>query len=67
LAGLDPGESALVTGPAGTPALLMLCSRQSASAFSRDDVRATLTSQKYGLLAAAYLEELRSGAIIVTP
>lgn len=64
LAALDAGESTVVTGPAGTPALLMLCSRLPVQSLARDDVRATLLSQKIGLLAAAYLEELRSGAII---
>lgn len=65
LASLDAGESTVVTGPAGTPALLMLCSRQPAQSLARDDIRAALVSQKIGLLAAAYLEDLRSSAIIV--
>lgn len=67
VAGLDAGESALVSAANGTPALVMLCSRipQSQVTPSRDNVRSGLINQKVNLLAQAYLEELRSDAIIV--
>ncbi len=63
LAGLDAGESAVV----GANELVMLCARipQSGVPASRDDVRASLTNEKLALLAAAYLQELRTQAIIV--
>ena len=66
IAGLDAGEAAVVTGLSGQAELVMLCSRapQSTVAPSRDDVRTDLLNRKAGLLAAAYLEELRSDAII---
>ena len=67
VAGLDAGESALVAAANGTPALVMLCSRipQSQVPPSRDNVRSELINQKVNLLAQAYMEELRSEAIIV--
>jgi hypothetical protein len=48
---------------------VMLCERrpQSAVAPSKDDVKTMLINRKLGLLAAAYLEELRSDAIILRP
>ena len=63
LAGLDPGEAAIL--PAAN-ALVMLCSRQPSSevAPSRDDISSNLLNGKLGLLAFGYLEELRSNAII---
>ena len=66
IAGLDAGEAAVVTGQSGQAELVMLCRRapQSTVAPSRDDVRTDLLNRKAGLLAAAYLEELRSDAII---
>jgi peptidyl-prolyl cis-trans isomerase SurA len=69
LAGLDAGESVILTGPSGTAELVMLCERrpQSAVAPSKDDVKTMLINRKLGLLAAAYLEELRSDAIILRP
>ncbi|MBI1172224.1 hypothetical protein GC209_12550 [bacterium] len=67
VAGLDEGESALVTAANGTPALVMLCSRipQSQVPPSRDNVRSGLVNQKVNLLAEAFMEELRSDANIV--
>ncbi|MEO8243371.1 MAG: peptidylprolyl isomerase [bacterium] len=66
LAGLDPGEAAVVTAPTGVPALLMLCDRTPMTDIppSRDDVSSNLLNKRLGLLAGAYLEELRSNAII---
>lgn len=67
VAGLDAGESALLTASNGTPALVMLCSRvpQSAVPPSRDNVREGLVNEKITLLQQTYLEELRSNAIII--
>ncbi|MGV8987363.1 MAG: peptidylprolyl isomerase [Cypionkella sp.] len=67
VAGLDAGESAILTASNGAAQLVMLCSRipQSKVPPSRDDIRSGLVSQKINLLAEAYLEELRSNAIIV--
>ena len=64
LAGLDAGESALVGGGSE---LVMLCARspQSQVPPSRDDVRAALVNEKLALLATAYLQDLRTQAIIV--
>ena len=61
MAGLDVGESAVMSGT-----LVMLCSRvpQSAIPPSRDDVGTNLLNQKLGLMAAAYLTELKSNANI---
>ena len=66
IAGLDAGETAVLTGANGAAELVMLCRRapQSIVAPSRDDVRTDLLNRKVGLLAAAFLEELRSDAII---
>lgn len=63
---LDPGEAAIVPSLNGPATVVMLCSRipPSAVAPSRDDVRTNLLNAKLGLLAGAYLEELRSNAII---
>lgn len=68
LAVLDAGESAVIRTANGGQALLMLCARMPASLVppSRDDVRAALVNQKVSLLSEAYLEELRSQAIIKT-
>lgn len=67
LAGLDAGESTVVQGVGGLPELVMLCSRipQSAVPASTDDVKAALTNQKLGLLAQAFLQDLRAKANIV--
>jgi peptidyl-prolyl cis-trans isomerase SurA len=64
LAGLDAGESALVDGGSE---LVMLCARspQSKVLPSRDDVRTALMNEKLALLATAYLQELRTQAIIL--
>ncbi len=63
---LDPGETAILPGEAGTASLVMLCRRAPASDYapSRDDVAGTLLNNRLGLLATAYLEELRSNAFI---
>ena len=67
MAGLDAGETAVLTGANGARELVMLCARTPASQVtaSRDDIRSTLINQRVALLAEAYLEELRSDAIIV--
>ena len=67
IAGLDAGETTVLTGANGASELVMLCRRapQSTVAPSRDDVRTDLLNRKVGLLAAAFLEELRSDAIIL--
>ena len=67
IAGLDPGEATIVA-TANTPSVIMLCNRlpQSDLPASRDDVSSNLLNTKLGLLAGAYLEELRSNAIIKT-
>ena len=64
LAGLDPGQTAVLAGT-----VVMLCSRmpQSEIAPSRDDVSATLLNKKLSLLAGAYLTELKSNAYIRFP
>jgi peptidyl-prolyl cis-trans isomerase SurA len=64
LAALDPGEATVLAG--ATPSILMLCKRQPQSDIpaSRDDVKTNLLNTRLGLLAGAYLEELRSNAII---
>jgi peptidyl-prolyl cis-trans isomerase SurA len=64
LAGLDQNEAAILSG--AVPSVLMLCTRlpQSDLPASRDDISTTLLNTKLGLLAGAYLEELRSNAII---
>ncbi len=67
MSGLDAGESAVVTGANGAAQLLMICARRPASAVepSADDVRSQLVNRRLTMLAQAYLEELRSQAIIV--
>lgn len=61
IARLDPGETAIL----GT-SLIMLCSRAPASLVppSRDDIRERLLNARLNLLSTAYLEELRSNAIL---
>lgn len=68
LAGLDAGESAVVTGAGGANELVMLCARipQSQVPASRDDVRSAMVNEKLALYAMAYLQELRTQAIIVS-
>ena len=65
IGGMDPGEAAAIATSAA-PSIVMLCNRlpQSELPASRDDVSSNLLSSKLGLLATAYLEELRSNAII---
>ena len=67
LAGMDPGETVVVSG--AVPSLVMLCARvpQSDIAPSRDDISGNLLNQKLGLLAAAYMAELKSNAFIRIP
>lgn len=67
ISGLDAGESAVVTAANGAQQLVMVCARTPASNVtpSRDDVRDGLINQKLTLLADAWLEELRSDAIIL--
>ena len=69
LAGLDAGESVILTGPSGRAELVMLCARtpQSGVTPSNDDVKTTLINRKLGLLATGYLEQLRAEAIILRP
>jgi len=64
VAGLDPGEAAVL--PGATPSIVMLCTRNPQSDIppSRDDVSTNMLNTRLGLLAGAYLEELRSNAII---
>ena len=64
---LDAGETVIVTGTSGAAAVIMLCSRRPHSdvAVSRDDITTDLLNRKLGLLAVAYMEELRSDANIV--
>lgn len=66
IAGLDSGESVVLTAAGGGTELVMLCRRapQSEVAPSRDDVQGDLLNRKLGLLAAAFMEKLRSEAII---
>lgn len=69
LAGLDAGETAVVSNASGQSVLMMLCSRGPASAFaaSREDVRGQLLNQKMALRAQNYLEKLRTEAHITEP
>jgi peptidyl-prolyl cis-trans isomerase SurA len=66
IAGLDAGETVVLPGASGAAQLVMLCSRQPHSDVppSRSDVSGDLLNRKLGLLAASYMEELRSEAII---
>ncbi len=66
IASLDAGETAVLTAANGGSELVMLCSRKPASDVppSRDDIASNLMNRKLGLLAAAFMEELRSEAII---
>ncbi len=66
ISNLDSGETAVVTAANGVSELVMLCSRKPHSDVppSRDDVASGLLNRKLGLLAAAFMEELRSEAII---
>lgn len=67
MAGLDAGESAVVAGVGGAGELVMLCARtpQSQVPASHDEVRSAMMNEKLALYATAYLQELRTQAIIV--
>lgn len=69
IAGLDDRETAMVSTGNGGQMLIMLCRRQPQSEVppSRDEVRGNLVNRKLAMLAAGYLEELRSEAIITEP
>ncbi len=69
LARLDPGESSIALTRAGFRRFLMLCSREVTleEPISRDQVREQIVNQKVEGMAARYLEELRSAAIIREP
>lgn len=69
LAQLDPGEYSTALTRGGARVFLMLCSRVPVveGAINREAIREQLISRRLTLLAEAYLEELRSEAIITTP
>ncbi|MFN4131172.1 MAG: peptidylprolyl isomerase, partial [Paracoccaceae bacterium] len=70
LAQLDPGEYSTAITRGGWRVFLMLCSRApklEEGTIDRAAVREQLTARRLTLLAEAYLEELRSEAIITTP
>ncbi|WP_103333588.1 peptidylprolyl isomerase [Pseudotabrizicola formosa] len=69
LAQLDPGEYSAALTRGGARVFLMLCSRAPVveGGINRESIREQLTSRRLTLLAEAYLEELRSEAIISTP
>ncbi|MDO8885201.1 MAG: peptidylprolyl isomerase [Pseudotabrizicola sp.] len=69
LAQLDPGEYSTAITRGGARVFLMLCARgpKLETAIDRAAIREQLVSRRLTLLAEAYLEELRSEAIIVTP
>ena len=69
LAQLDPGEYSTAITRGGARVFLMLCNRTPVveGEINRVAIREQLTSRRLTLLAEAYLEELRSEAIITTP
>jgi peptidyl-prolyl cis-trans isomerase SurA len=69
LARLDPGESSVALTRGGFRRFLMLCGREETleEPPTRDDVRQRVIAQKLDGLAEAYLQELRSAAIIREP
>jgi peptidyl-prolyl cis-trans isomerase SurA len=69
LARLDPGESSVALTRGGFRRFLMLCKRSEdrEEPPSRDQIRERVISQKVDGLATAYLQELRSAAIIREP
>ncbi|NEX45132.1 peptidylprolyl isomerase [Pseudotabrizicola algicola] len=70
LAQLDPGEYSTAITRGGWRVFLMLCSRAprlEEGPINREAIREQLTSRRLTLLADAFLEELRSEAIIKTP
>lgn len=70
LAQLDPGEYSAAITRGGWRVFLMLCSRAprlEEGEINREAIREQLTARRLTLLADAFLEELRSEAIIKTP
>ncbi|TGD62868.1 peptidylprolyl isomerase [Tabrizicola sp. WMC-M-20] len=69
LAQLDTGEYSTALTRGGARVFLMLCSRVPVveGAINREAIREQLISRRLTMLAEAYLEELRSEAIITTP
>jgi peptidyl-prolyl cis-trans isomerase SurA len=69
LARLDPGESSVALKRGGFRRFLMLCGREEEleEPPTRDQVRQRVIGQKLDGLAEAYLQELRSAAIIREP
>ena len=69
LSRLDPGESSVALKRGTFRRFLMLCGREETldEPPSRDDVRQRVIGQKLDGLAEAYLQELRSAAIIREP
>lgn len=69
LARLDPGESSVALQRAGFRRFLMLCGREEVQEepINRELVRDRVIGQKAEGLSEAYLEELRSAAIIREP
>jgi len=73
LAGLDIGETTVLTRGAGQE-LVMLCSREAAvddakgeTAPNRDAVRARLQNERMGSYSDSYLADLTANAVIVRP
>lgn len=69
LSQLDPGEYSTAITRGGARVFLMLCGRgpQLEGAIDRAAIREQLVSRRLTLMADAFLEELRSEAIITTP
>jgi peptidyl-prolyl cis-trans isomerase SurA len=69
LSRLDPGESSVALQRSGFRRLLMLCGREVVreEPLTRDQVRERVIGQKVEGMSQAYLEELRSAAIIREP
>lgn len=72
LAGMDVGEYSAALTRGGYRVFLMLCSREpkpeeEGTSINREAIRAQLQSSELEALAAVWLEELRSEAIIETP
>lgn len=69
LSQLDPGEYSTAITRGGARVFLMLCGRGPVveGAIDREAIREQLVSRRLTQLAEAYLEELRSEAIIETP
>lgn len=69
LARLDPGEASVALTRSGFRRFLMLCGREATleTPLTRDQVRERVINQKLEGLAAGYLQELRSAAILREP